>query len=129
MNRIVTVLLVVSVAALCCGGEEGDSSPKLPEGMAGFSGSLKGTVVAVKDTTFTLKVDEVVRLWKGNKAKDPKSAIGKELEIQGKNKWHMKFIATLKKDEKLTIEAIDREGKLYVLELNGEQRKRAGVGG
>ena len=128
MDRFIAALLVGTLAAFWYGAGEDESPSSLPDGMAGFSGMLQGTVVVTKDEAFTLKVAEVVRTWKGTKAENPQSAVGKDLVIRAKHKNHVKFIGTLKDGESLTIEAIDQGGKLYVLELNGEQRKRAGAG-
>jgi len=113
--------------------------PKLPEGVQGFSGMLRGTVVAVAEDGrgFQLKVEKIVKLWKGNKAEDPEAAVGKTLEINPRwtkgeqGRWHpverhVKFIRSLKVDENIDIEAVnDERQRLHVLELSAEQRERA----
>jgi len=76
-------------------------------------------------------------LWKGNKAEHAEAAVGKTLEINPRwtkgeqGRWHpverhVKFIKSLKVDEKIDIEAINDEGqRLHILELSEEQRERS----
>ncbi len=122
--------------ALQAGGEETVTKPKLPDGMKGFSGMLEGKVVSIEKHGFVLKVRKVLKLWEGNKAKKPKSAIGKKLLVNTQwekgdsGKWrpvpnHMTFIKSLKVGEKIKIEVINDEGeRLHILELSEKQRKR-----
>ncbi len=140
--------LVVSLEFTAKGEEESGEEeeeetkkpkPELPDGMKGFCGVLEGKVVGKFEHGFLLKVRRVVRLWKGNKAKNPRSAVGKELLInvqweKGRGgKWrpvaaHVKFVRSLKKGEKIRIEVINDEGeRLHILELSEEQLRRAGV--
>ena len=129
-------LALLSVVALAAEGRA--EKPKLPEGMQGFSGMLRGTVVEVADNGrgFHLKVDKIVKLWKGNEAEQPEQVVGKTVLInarwtKGENgRWHpverhVKFINSLEVDETIDIEAINNEGqRLHILELSEEQRER-----
>jgi len=53
----------------------------LPDGMRGFRGMVRGTVVRKGDGEFLLKVQKVLKVWKANKAENPQSAVGKILAI------------------------------------------------
>lgn len=58
---------------------------ELPAGIRGFNGMLVGRVAA-KDSekgTFTLLVDAVARVWENNRAEDPRSLVGKTIQING----------------------------------------------
>ena len=123
---VIAVLLSISIG-IEFGTQSAFSAVNLPDGMSGFSGTLRGQVAAVGKEAFSLKVSKVVRTWKKNRAENPQSAVGKSLELIAKNKFHVNFIRTLKKGEGLDIEAKADGGKLFILELNNEQRVRAGV--
>jgi hypothetical protein len=134
---VLTICFVLCTAAISLAGDV----DKLPVGMKGFSGMLQGKVVAKVDNGFVLKVEKILKLWKGNEAENPESAIGKKLLIgpgwvKGDNgKWHrneihMKFIKSLEISERINIEVRNVEGgHLAILELSGEQRKRVARGG
>jgi len=51
----------------------------VPEGLRGFRGRVSGRVVRVGDRGFVVKVDKVLNVWEGNKAREPQSAVGKNL--------------------------------------------------
>lgn len=60
-------------------------SRELPDGIKNFNGMLVGRLVS-KDPekgTFQVQVDAVPRVWENNKAKDPKSIVGKTVEVTG----------------------------------------------
>ena len=113
---------------------------KIPDGMKGFSGMVRGKVVAKVDKGFVLKIEKILKLWDGNKAKNPKSAIGKKFLVgprwvKGDNgKWHpyelhVLFIRKLEVGQNIVIEIVHQEGhKFNMLELNGEQREWAKKG-
>jgi len=66
--------------------EEAKEPPKegerpLREGIGGFKGILVGTLVEKGDTFFVLKVAKVGKVWKGSRAKDPASAVGKNMKF------------------------------------------------
>jgi hypothetical protein len=128
LKKTAIVTVVALTAAIGFNLKAAYGADALPDGMAGFSGTLQGTVIAKGREGFTLKVKKIVRTWKKNRAKNPQSAIGKSLELVAGNKFHQQFIRTLKKGEELTIEAKAKGDGLQILELNGEQRKRIGIG-
>jgi hypothetical protein len=53
----------------------------LPDGMRGFRGMLRGTIVRKGDGEFLLKVEKVLKVWEQNRAENPQSAVGKTLAV------------------------------------------------
>lgn len=129
---VLTVFFVFCMLAVCLSADY-----KLPPGMKGFSGMLRGKVVSKVKNGFVLKVEEVLKLWKGNKAKKPESVIGKKVLINPRwakgddGKWylvklHVNFIRKLEVGETIKIEVVNNEGhRLHILELSAEQRRLA----
>ncbi|MHC4663522.1 MAG: hypothetical protein ACYS8W_17825 [Planctomycetota bacterium] len=117
-------------------GEKEHEWDALPDGMVGFSGMLGGKVVGKVKNGFILHVKKILKLWKGNEAENPESAIGKNLVIlaqwkKGDNgKWHpiethLRFINRLEIGQFIHIEVRNDEGeRLHILELSEEQRKK-----
>lgn len=120
---------------------QSEAKPVLPEGMKGFSGILEGVVVSKEKLGFVLDVSKVVRVWDGNKAKNPKSAIGRKLLVNAQweeaedGRWrpvpnHTAFIESLSPKETIQIEVVNDElERLHILELSKEQRGRAAAKG
>jgi beta-lactamase regulating signal transducer with metallopeptidase domain len=57
----------------------------IPDGISGFNGMLVGRLTA-KDAekgTFIVQVDAVPRVWRNNKAENPKSIVGKTVQVTG----------------------------------------------
>jgi len=81
----------------------------LPDGIEGFRGILRGTVVSTGKNGFILKVEKIVRVWKHSKAQKPEAVIGKEVEV---DLWaesrladqHRKTLATLEPGDKVDAE-------------------------
>lgn len=57
----------------------------LPKGMTRFNGMLVGRLAArdIEKGTFIVQIDAVPRVWKNSAAEDPKSIVGKTVEITG----------------------------------------------
>jgi len=132
MKKLVVVALVALMGTGYVFAGGGVKADALPDGMDGFSGTLEGTVVAKQDCAFTLQVARIAKLWRGNKAENAESAIGKKLSIKARcgkdgkpSAIHVRFIGTLKVGGKLCIEAKDGKKGLFILELNKEQREQA----
>ena len=54
----------------------------LPQGLRGFSGQVRGIVVAKGGkNTFTFKVGRVLRAWQGNEAEDPELLVGRTVTV------------------------------------------------
>jgi hypothetical protein len=134
MKRVslMTALLVFSMSAVALADYD-----NVPDGMKGFSGQVRGVVVAKDEKGFVLKIAKILKLWDGNKAENPESGIGKKLLVtprwqQGDDgKWyrndlHVAFIKKLEVGDEITIELRHVEGNaLQILELSEEQRQLA----
>ena len=117
--------------------EPKEMKPVLPDGMLGFSGMLKGKVVAKQKNGFVLLVEKVEKLWEDNKAKKSETVVGKKVlinvswEEHEKGKWRpiplqARFVEMLKVGSEISIEVKNKEGeRLHILELNKEQRALA----
>lgn len=80
---------------------------EFPEGAANLRGMLVGRLVKkdVEKGTFLVNVDAVPRVWRNNQAKNPKSLIGKNVEINGvTGKW-LDVLLLVKEGETLEFEA------------------------
>jgi len=104
----------------------------LPEGLRGFRGMMAGTIVRKGERSFALKVEKVIRVWRGNKAKDPQAAVGKVLEmVIGPDsrlaKRHLQTLKKLKVGDRVVVEPFHFEGdRLTVVEelRKAEARER-----
>ncbi len=124
-------------------GAESEDGPRkeekpssLPRKARGFSGRVRGVVTAKQEgKTFSFRVTEVQKTWKGNKARDPKSLIGQTIVIgprrDKKNRRrpveiHVLFIKKIPVGQNLTLEVVNRERERFsILELNKECREFA----
>jgi hypothetical protein len=107
----------------------GADAPKaagpIPQGMAGFRGMFRGRVVA-KDPekgTVTVAVDEIMKTWPKNQAKDPKEAVGKELPVTGVFGKFLDVLIQVEKGDRIEIEAFHNSGNA-VLTFPGEWLKK-----
>ena len=92
-----------------------DGGSTLPEGIRGFQGMMTGTIVKKGTDEFLLKVETIDRTWRGNKAKNPESVVGKTLPVA---LWkesrlyerHRETLATLKPGDRVSVEPFHRGG-------------------
>jgi hypothetical protein len=80
---------------------------ELPDGITNFNGVLVGRLVSkdVEKGRFILTVDAIPRVWRNSKSKNPKSIVGKNVEIDGVfGKW-LDVLLLVKPGETLEIEA------------------------
>ena len=90
---------------------------------------LEGTIVRKGERGFVLKVTKTGKTWAKNKAKNPREAIGKEIEIliqaeRGESdRWkklvkeHLQVLGTLKAGDRVGVEAFHfGGGHLVVME-------------
>jgi hypothetical protein len=66
------------------------TADELPGGIKRFNGMLVGRLVKkdVEKGTFLVNVDAVPRVWRNSKAENPKSVIGKNVQVDGvTGKW------------------------------------------
>ena len=125
---LVTVIVASGAVAFDLGGSTGllsagmsrvfaeDAKPAaLPEGIRGFQGMMTGTIVKKGTDEFLLKVETIDRTWRGNKAKNPESVVGKTLPVA---LWkesrlyerHRETLATLKPGDRVSVEPFHRGG-------------------
>ena len=76
---------------------------------------LTGTLVKKGDGTFVLKVEKVMKVWKNNRASNPKSAVGRELfiDIWKKSRLaeeHAKVLRGLEVGDRVDVEPFHMEG-------------------
>ena len=78
-----------------------------PAEMRGFNGMLAGKLVSkdVEKGTFVINVDAVPRVWRNSKARNPKSIVGRNVEVDGvSGKW-LDVLLLVKKGETLECES------------------------
>ena len=78
-----------------------------PADMRGFNGMLAGKLVSkdVEKGTFVINVDAVPRVWRNSKARNPKSIVGRNVEVDGvSGKW-LDVLLLVRKGETLECES------------------------
>lgn len=134
-------VLAVAVAVLVLGGlarAEGDKKEG-GNGLAGFSGQVRGVVEAKNDDgTIDFKVARIVKLNKGSEVKNGDALVGQTIKVapgggdnKERNALHVRYLATLNKGDEVTLELTNKggDGGWRILELNKDQRAAAGTGG
>ncbi len=137
-------LVAVAVTAVLLGSSTAwakKGGGQLPESFRGFSGTLEGVVVARDRNGFAMRVTKVVGTWKDNEARNPDVIVGDRVYITPRmtkdeaGNWHpsevhLKFIYSLRARERVRLEVKNDEGhRVFIIELDGDQRERAGVRG
>lgn len=103
------LLATVAVVAFALNLHAAGKSPKVvpvPEGMHGISGWITAELID-KDNErgdIVLKVEKVLRLWRGNKAKNAKSGEGKVLKLTGISGKALDQLLLIKKGDRFSIE-------------------------
>ena len=94
-----------------------DQEQGIPPELKGFKGMMTGKLLEKGEATLVFKVDGIKRVWKGNKAENPKKAVGKTLllNLDKVSSHHegrvMKNFRGLKKGDRIELEAFDLGGK------------------
>lgn len=115
---VIAVLAVVTMSAMAEDGKQPKKQPqrathtqkapdKLPERAIGLGGVLIGRIVNkdVEAGSFVINVDAVPRVWKNSTAKNPKSLVGKNVEVDGlSGKW-LDILLVSKEGETLEVAA------------------------
>ena len=87
----------------------GDSAKTktFPPALQGFMGSLVGRLVEkdVERGTLALEVDAVPRVWKRNRARTPKSLVGRTVQIEGVSNRLLDVLLTTRIGETLEVAA------------------------
>ena len=92
--------------------EQVDSENGLPDGLERFSGMLIGKMVDrdIERGSFSVKVDYVARVWENNKAKKPRSIVGRKVTVNGvTGKW-IDELLLVRTGETVEFEAQHRGG-------------------
>lgn len=78
----------------------------LPEGLRQFNGMLVGRLAAkdVEKGTFLVAVDAVPRVWRNSKAENPKSIVGKTVQVTGVFGKFLDVLVTTRTGETLEFE-------------------------
>ena len=81
----------------------------VPVGMHHFNGMLLGRLAAkdVEKGTFLVRVDAVPRVWRNSKAEDPKSVVGKTVQVDGVFGKFLDVLVVTRKGETLEFECKD----------------------
>ena len=106
--------------------DRGDLTKAPPE-LYGLSGQVLGRLVSrdVEKGELTLQIVRVQRVWRNNKAKDPKSAEGRTLKIDGVFGKFLDVLLTLEKGDGVQIEVKHVRGD--GLTFLGEQLKKVSL--
>ncbi len=103
------LLAAVAVVLFVLNLHAAEKSPKVapvPEGMHGVSGWITARLID-KDNErgdIVMKVEKVLRLWRGNKAKDAKSGEGKVLKLTGISGKALDQLLLIRKGDRFSIE-------------------------
>lgn len=87
----------------------------IPPELKGFRGMMIGELLEKKETSLVFKVEKIKKTWKGNRAKNPRKAIGKSitLSLDKINRNHngriMKNYRDMKAGDRIELEAFDLE--------------------
>lgn len=140
MNRSIScVVVALSVFLGAVAAAPASASKAIPEGLMGFSGQVRGVVVAKEEEeAFSFKVGRLIRTWRDNKASEPRAIVGRTVRvvprwIKGEGGgWRpyglsVAFIRLVKVGDEMTLELRHVEGprNFQILELSGPQREMA----
>jgi hypothetical protein len=97
------------------------STPEpLPEGVARFNGMLVGRLAAkdIERGTFVAKIDAVSRVWRNSRAENPKSLVGKTVEVSGVSGRFLDVLVVTRKGETIEFECKhDGDGLVFPGEM------------
>jgi len=104
----------------------------LPDAAIRFAGMIQGKVVSKHDKEIVVAVEKVTKVWRTNKATNPKALVGKKVIVNGSSvdghpvKTIAKFIGSLKVGENITVDVAHRGKRevLTILELTEDQREQ-----
>lgn len=124
-------LICVSVVAMLLGaGATQSALGEIPAGGVGFAGMLSGVVVATGDgSAFDMRVTGVSRTWPHSTASNPESLQGVTVAVRASGELQSAYVATLRPDQRVTIDVMVGEKNVSLIELTNEQRKIAQGGG
>ena len=118
MNRraFVTSTVAASAAGTLAFAAEGKKKYTLPAGIKGFKGMAIGTIVKKGEGELLVKIERITKVWKHNKAKDPKCIVGKTvpMDLYKKGRLYKKQLETmktLKVGDRILCEPFHMEGE------------------
>ncbi|MCG8648518.1 MAG: hypothetical protein MI861_01720, partial [Pirellulales bacterium] len=78
----------------------------LPAGIQRFNGMLLGRLASkdVEKGTFVVQVDAISRVWRNSRAEDPKSLVGKTVQVSGVFGKFLDVLVVMRKGETLEFE-------------------------
>lgn len=90
------------------------TSDELPAGIRRFNGMLVGRLAAkdVEKGSFVVVVDAVPRVWRNSRAENPKSIVGKSVEVQGVFGKFLDVLVTTRIGETIEFECKHGEDEL-----------------
>jgi hypothetical protein len=138
MKRLTATICLVVTLGLIAGAFQADAAAKkkakkgkakspavkedsLPASAVGFGGGIQGKVVAKRPNEVVLQIVKITKVWKANKAVDPKSLVGKRIAVvcrvdPGKRESaEAKFLNGLTLGRSITVEVKHMEGNSLTL--------------
>ncbi len=126
LGRFGCVRLALACAAIVLAGhsplcgqddlpESSSTVVAVPRELQQFSGMMIGKLVQrdIERGDFTVTVDYVARVWRNNKAANPRSAVGKTFRVEGvTGKW-LDQLLLIRPGESIEFEAQHREGDAF----------------
>jgi len=114
-RRWSVILAALVLSAIVFAGEEAKETA-VPDGVRGFQGMVAGTIVKKGEREFILKVEKLLRVWKGNKAAKPEEIVGHEIRVTLKEKQEhlLKALAELKEGDRIECEPFHLAGNSFV---------------
>jgi hypothetical protein len=100
-------------ATVVFGAEKDKPQEIIPAELKGFQGMMKGKLVKKDKTSIVFKVEAIMKVWEGNKAENPKEAVGQTLILNlnkvsdHHRKRIMKNFRGLKEGDQIELEAFD----------------------
>lgn len=119
VKRVALVVITIAGlgATLVAAAEKAKPQQTIPAELKGFKGMMSGKLVKKGKTTLQFKVDKIMKVWEGNKAENPKDAIGKTITLNldkvsdHHRKTIMKNYRELRNGDPIELEAFDLGGK------------------
>ena len=112
-----TGVLLLALAAVALAADNGGQAETIPAALKGFRGMMSGKLLKKGEKTLVFKVEEVMKVWEGNRAKEPAKAVGQTLvlSLEKLDGGHGGRVLTnyrgLKVGDAIELEAFDLGGK------------------
>lgn len=117
-NHVLTLAVLVGLSSPVAADEprlpQNETQPfglktepeELPKGIRKFNGMVVGTLAAkdVERGTFVVQVDAIPRVWRNNGAENPKSIVGKTIEVSGVTGKFLDVLVVMRPGETIEFE-------------------------